>query len=209
MRPGNLDQVRPSNDRGRMGNVYVLRGWIGIFSEGMNRLGDELNAAGVRTNVYQDDQWETLASRIQERYQGSRTREPLVLIGHSFGADDVLRVSRRLGQGGIMVDLVVTLDPVLPPDVPGNVRRCCNLYQSDPFWDRLPMFHGIALKPAAGSRVVLLNQDVRRNRTDLLEPGINHFNIEKKRKIHEEVLRQVLASCPPRTDRSSRASLEE
>ena len=208
MKPGNLQSVQPLSDRVRVGNAYLLRGWIGIFSEGMNHLGEELNTAGVRANVYQDDQWENLAERIQARYRRSAVHEPLVLIGHSFGADDVLRMSRKLDEAGISVDLVVTLDPVLPPNVPANVRRCFNLYQSDALWDKLPMFHGIALSRAAGSMGQLANLDVRKDRTDLLEPGTNHFNIEKKDRIHREVLKQVLAACPPRSAGAEVASLK-
>jgi hypothetical protein len=198
MTPGRIDRVQPQSDRPIAGNVYLLRGWIGIFSYGINRLGEELDEAGIRVTVYQDDQWETLANAIQKQYMLARSPEPLVLIGHSYGADDVLRISRQLTAAGVAVDLVVTLDPVSPPDVPAGVKRCYNLYQSNGAWDKVPMFRGVPLKLAVGSRARLQNADVRTDRLDLLEPGTNHFNIEKKGKIHEEVLRQVLAVCPLR-----------
>jgi pimeloyl-ACP methyl ester carboxylesterase len=200
MTPGRMAAVQTESDRPRAGNVYLLRGWIGIFSYGINDLGKELNAQGVRANVYQDDQWSTLAEAIKGKYGGRRNAEPLILIGHSFGADDVLRVSSQLAEANITVDLVVTLDPVTPPDVPANVRRCVNLYQSNGAWDKVPAFRGVPLKLVDGraSRTQLENLDVRKDRTDLLEPGTDHFNIEKKAKIHAEVVRRVLATCPPR-----------
>lgn len=198
MTPGKLDRVQPTSDEARVGNVYLLRGWIGIFSEGMNSLGQTLNRSGVRTTVYQDDQWDQLAQTIRKRYAKADRREPLVLIGHSFGADDVLRMSRELRLAGIPVDLVITLDPVTPPQVPSNVRLCFNLYQSNGAWDTVPMFRGIPLKQEAGSPGQLKNIDVRKDRVDLLEPGTNHFNIEKNGKIHAEVLKQVLTACPAR-----------
>jgi hypothetical protein len=46
----------------------------------------------------------------------------------------------------------------------------------------------VPLKLAEQSRGQLENVDVRKYRTDLLEPGTDHFNIEKKAKIHGEVL---------------------
>lgn len=200
MTPGKTTWVQPESDRPRAGNVYLLRGWIGIFSTGINQLGEKLNAAGIRSGVYQEDQWRELAAAIKEKYRNAKEHEPLILVGHSFGADDTLRVSRELGDAGIAVDLVVTLDPVTPPEVPPNVRRCYNLYQSHGAWDKLPAFRGIPLKLADGSRGDLENVDVRKDRTDLLEPGTDHFNIEKKAKIHAEVLRQVLAICPTRSE---------
>jgi hypothetical protein len=196
--PGRLDAVRTDSDRPRAGNVYLLRGWIGIFSFGINEIGDKINGIGIRANVYQDDQWSSLADAIRAKYRGASSPEPLVLIGHSFGADDVVRVSRELADAWIPVDLLITLDPVTPPEVPANVRRCYNLYQSNGAWDRVPAFRGVPLKLVDGSTGTLANVDVRKDRTDLLEPGTDHFNIEKKHKIHEEVLRQVLATCPPR-----------
>jgi hypothetical protein len=196
MTPGRMENVRVDSDRPRAGNVYLLRGWIGIFSYGINELGEKLNKSGVRACVYQDDQWSALAEAIKQKYRSAKGAEPLVLIGHSFGADDVLRVSRELGQAGVAVDLVVTLDPVTPPDVPANVRRCYNIYQSNGAWDNVPAFRGVPLKAAEGTE--LANVDIRKDRTDLLEPGTDHFNIEKKSKVHQEVLKQVLATCPPR-----------
>jgi len=200
MAPGKMAWVQAESDRPRAGNVYLLRGWIGIFSTGINHLGEKLNAAGVRSSVYQEDQWRALAAAIKERYRKAKEHEPLILVGHSFGADDTLRVSRELGEAGIAVDLVVTLDPVTPPEVPANVRRCYNLYQSNGAWDKLPAFRGVPLQRAGGSLAALENVDVRKDRTDLLEPGTDHFNIEKKGKIHAEVLRQVLAACPTREE---------
>ena len=200
MTPGKLDEVRPVSQGPRAGNVYLLRGWIGIFSYGINDLGEKLNKAGVRAHVYQDDQWEQLASAIRAQYKSAKAPEPLVLIGHSYGADDSLRISQILASAGVPVDLVVTLDPVSPPEVPGNIRECYNLYQSNGAWDKVPAFRGVPLKLAdgAGAATQLANVDVKHDRPDLNEPGIDHFNIEKKAKIHAEVLKQVLAACPAR-----------
>jgi pimeloyl-ACP methyl ester carboxylesterase len=200
MTPGKMSAVQTFSDRPRAGNVYLVRGWIGIFSYGINRLGDKLNAAGIRSTIFQEDQWRELTAVIKEKYRDNKDHEPLILIGHSFGADDTLRVSRDLAEAGISVDLVITLDPVTPPEVPANVKRAYDLYQSNGAWDKLPLFRGVPLKLADGSHGLVQNVDVRKDRTDLLEPGTDHFNIEKKGKIHDEVLRQVLITCPPRAE---------
>src|SRR3954452_10963911 len=151
MTPGKLDEVRPVSRAPHAGNVYLLRGWIGIFSYGINDLGDKINKDGVRATVYQDDQWHQLAETLRAKYKGAHGPEPLVLIGHSFGADDVVRVAQELASANVTVDLLVTLDPVTPPEVPPNVRRAVNLYQSNGAWDKVPAFRGVPLKLADGS----------------------------------------------------------
>jgi hypothetical protein len=100
----------------------------------------------------------------------------------------------------VPVSLLVTLDPVTPQPVPKNVRLCVNLYQSNGIWDNLPWLRGIPLQQEAGATGKLYNANIRTDRPDLLDPDVNHFNIEKKQKIHDEVLKLLLAVCPPRQD---------
>jgi hypothetical protein len=200
MTPGRVDTVAPVSTAPRVGNVYLLRGFIGVFSTGIDHLGTEVNAAGVHGEVFQDDQWTDLAKAIEVKYHGHPDAEPLVLIGHSYGADDAINISRQLDTAGVPVDLLVTLDPVTPQQVPKNVRLCVNLYQSNGIWDNLPWLRGIPLQQEPGSTGTLYNANVRTDRRDLLDPDVNHFNIEKKQKIHNEVLRMLLAVCPQRQD---------
>jgi pimeloyl-ACP methyl ester carboxylesterase len=190
--------VQTFSKQTRAGNVYLLRGWIGIFSYGIDHLGRKINAIGVRAHVYQANQWQALAEAIEKKYKSAPGHEPLILVGHSYGADGALRISTMLRDAGITVDLVIAIDPVTPPPVPGNVRRCFDIYQSNGSWDKVPAFRGVPLQLAEGSRTQLQNVDIRKDRTDLLEPGTDHFNIEKKGKVHMEVLRQILMVCPPR-----------
>jgi len=200
MTPGRVDTVAPVSTAPRVGNVYLLRGFIGVFSTGIDHLGTEVNAAGVHGEVFQDDQWSDLATAIEVKYRNHPDAEPLVLIGHSYGADDAINISRQLDTAGVPVDLLVTLDPVTPQPVPKNVRLCVNLYQSNGIWDNLPWLRGIPLQQEPGSTGKLYNANIRTDRRDLLDPDVNHFNIEKKQKIHNEVLRMLLAVCPERQD---------
>ena len=115
MKPGNVAAVEPVTQSARVGNVFLFRGIVGVFSTGLNQLGDEVNAAGVHADVFQDDQWPQLASMLVERYQGRTDAEPLVLVGHSWGADHILAIANRLNDAHVPVALVLTLDPVTPP----------------------------------------------------------------------------------------------
>ena len=197
--PGPLAAVQPitQDSHPRVGQAYLFRGFIGIFSTGMNQLGEELNSAGVDTIVFQSDQWSKLADTLADRFQDP-DHEPIVLVGHSYGADNIIRVAQALKDRNVEIDLLLTLDPVTPPKVPANVKRCVNLYQSNGAMDSLPWLRGIPLEAEKADTVDLLNENIRTKRTDLLDPGLNHFNIEKKEKIHAEIIKQVLATCPPR-----------
>jgi len=200
MTPGHVGAVQPVTNDTRVGNAYLLRGFIGVFSAGIDHLGNEVNAVGIHSEVFQDDQWSDLANEIVLRFGGHPDAEPLVLIGHSYGADDVVRIARKLDAANIPVTMLITLDPVTPPAVPKNVRLCVNLYESNGIWDNFPWLRGIPLQHQGGSKGTLYNADIRKDRTDLLEPGLDHFNIEKQRKVHDEVLRLLLAVCPTRQD---------
>ena len=78
---------------------------------------------------------------IIARYENNSNHEPLVIIGHSYGADDALKMAKKLQQHNITIDLVITLDPVTPPKVPANIRLCYNIYQPSAL-DMLPFFRG-------------------------------------------------------------------
>jgi thioesterase domain-containing protein len=198
MTPGQLHAVAPQSGRERAGNVFLLRGFIGIFSTGIDSLGKQIDQTGVQTQVFQDDQWRQLASTLSDRYRDVQHPEPLVLIGHSYGADDVVRIARVLDERDVKVDLLITLDPVTPPAVPKNVARAYNLYQSNGAWDSLPWLRGVPLSKEDRFTGKLENHDIRVDRTELLEPDLDHFNIEKKQKIHADVIAQVLSVCVPR-----------
>lgn len=204
LRPGNVRAVAPVSDAPRVGNAYLLRGFIGIFSTGIDHLGSEIKKSGVNAMVFQDDQWSTLAAVIRKKFSSAPNSEPLVLIGHSYGADDVVRIARELKRDDITVDLLVTLDPVTPPTIPSNVKRCVNIYQSNGVWDTLPWLRGVPVEASKYGKTELANYNIRVDRTDLLDPGVDHFNIEKKQKIHQEVIKYVLTACPPRTEWATR-----
>jgi pimeloyl-ACP methyl ester carboxylesterase len=197
MTPGKLSWIQPDSQAPYAGNVYLIRGWIGIWSYGVDHIGQKINAAGVRASVFQEDQWQAVTDTIIKEYANTPAHEPLILIGHSYGADDVIRMAKRLGENSIPVDLVITLDPVVPPKVPSSIKLCYNIYQPS-LLDSLPFFRGIALETETPAAKNLQNVNIRAERRDLLESDTDHFNIEKNGKIHSEIVKKVLEVCPPR-----------
>ena len=195
MTPGDVSRVQPTSDQPYAGNVYLLRGFIGIWSFGVNDITKKINDSGVRANVYQENQWDEVCNAIIAKYQNNSSHEPLIVIGHSYGADDALKMAKKLQQHNITIDLVITLDPVTPPKVPGNIRLCYNIYQPSAL-DMLPFFRGVKLESEDGGN--LQNVNIRGERRDLLEPNTDHFNIEKNQRIHAEIVKKVLEFCPRR-----------
>lgn len=198
--PGKLTAVQPvavaSNNR--VGHAYLFRGFIGVFSTGINALGDELNKDGVEATVFQADQWDQVADTIADRYKNGPV-EPVVLVGHSYGADNVVRIAQRLNEKNVRIDLLITLDPVTPPKVPANVVQTIDLYQSNGAMDALPWLRGIPLEPES-PKVAILNENIRTDRKDLLASGLNHFNIEKQPLVHAEVQKLIKAVCMTRLE---------
>lgn len=188
--PGAIEAVGSDPPLPRRANVFLVRGWRDLWSQGIDQLAAEIREAGLNAQVYRDDQWRDLADAIDRRYRSASAPRPLVLIGFSYGADDVLSIAQQLQRDQISVDLLITLDPVTPPQVPGNVRACYNYFQTNGIWDLFPWLRGVPLR---ASRVgQLTNLDIRRQRPDLMEPDMSHATIAADPKLHREIVRRVM-----------------
>ena len=189
--PGRTDAVAlpPAS---RSGQVYLIRGFLDWYSDGMDRLAAELAADGVADAVYQEEQWGDLGDALLARPNLSG---PLVLIGFSYGADDVVIIARQFAEQGRTIDLLVTIDPVTPDDVPANVRRCVNFYEPNGVWDVLPFLRGIPLRAEPGG-VEPENVNVR-GRADLAEPDTSHATIADNAKVHRAIVDLVRGTCRP------------
>jgi hypothetical protein len=166
-----------SNGRAAETEVYLLRGWFGIFSTGLDGIAEQLQAKGVKTEVLGHLAWKsTLDKIIQERAAGKNYL--LVLVGHSQGANNIIDVARALEPHDIKVDLLVTLAPFMQDNVPANVVRAVNYYQSPGWGEPLtadPGFHG-----------KLSNINVE---GDL---NIVHTNIDKNPKVQADIVRDII-----------------
>ncbi|MDB5358099.1 MAG: hypothetical protein JWN24_4552 [Phycisphaerales bacterium] len=186
--------------------VYLLRGWRGLWSAGIDDLAAQLRQEGINASVYREEQWKPLADQIAADLARSGRRGPLVLIGFSYGADNVIEMARAMEARGIPVDLLVTIDPVTAAPVPRNVRECVNFYQSNGFWDIFPWLRGTPLKrdPPGGGKLV--NYDLRKDRTDLLEPGTSHATIAGNAKLHRAIIELVENLIPKQGSQSARCN---
>ena len=158
--------------------VYLLRGWFGVFSTGLDSLADELKSKGINAEVAGHLYWSTAVSDILRERAAGKVR-PIVLIGHSQGANNVIEIARALQEKKVAVDLLVTLAPFMQYPIPANVVRAINYYQA-PGW-------GAPLSADTGFRGKLSNIDVAE------DPSIFHITIDKSARIHADILREVTA----------------
>jgi hypothetical protein len=157
-------------------HVYLLRGLMNIFSLGMDTLAEQLNRRGVYATVHGYGEWQSLADRAAVDFKAGK-EGPIILIGHSLGADAVMEMAAYLGRKGIPVALVVPFDGTQSFAASDNVARVLNLTQRDyAYMRRGPGFHG-----------TLSNVDVSSDHS------IDHINIDKSPRLHARVVSEVLA----------------
>ena len=158
--------------------VYLLRGWFGVFSTGMDTMAEELRAKGVKAEAIGHLEWKSAALKIvDERAAGITHR--IALIGHSQGANNVIDMARELEKHGVVVDLLITLVPWLQDPVPSNVVRAINYYQS-PGW-------GSPLTADPGFKGELNNVNLAG------QASVFHINIDKDPRIQAEVMAAIEA----------------
>jgi hypothetical protein len=157
-------------------HVYLLRGLMNIFSLGMDTLSAQLNRNGVYATVHGYGEWQALADRAAVDFKAGK-EGPIILIGHSLGADAVMEMAAYLGRKGIPVAMVVPFDGTQSFAASDNVARVLNLTQRNyAYMRRGPGFHG-----------TLANVDVSS------DPNIDHINIDKSPRLHARVVSEVLA----------------
>jgi hypothetical protein len=168
-----------ANAATQRGSVYLMRGFANVFSLGMDALNDKLKARGVNSHVLGDADWLTISREIEARYAKDKSALPVIVMGHSLGANATELIAAELATRKIPVALIINFDATSPPLVPANVTRVINFYAPDGF--------GKILKPGPGFRGRIENVNVQK-----LLPGIDHLNIEKTDKLHRIAIAAVL-----------------
>jgi hypothetical protein len=168
-----IHQESSRGPRASATQVYLLRGLLNVFSLGMDSLADELHSAGISATVANHTSWQGIADEIAANYRAGR-RGPIVLVGHSLGADAVMEMGEYLGQKGVPVSLIVPFDGRNPHAASANVARVLNFYKNaDVKITRGPGFHG------------------ELNNYYAADPNVTHFNIDKYARFHAMVIAKV------------------
>ncbi len=158
--------------------VILLRGYLGLFSNGLDELADELKAKGFDVEVRQHLYWtDVVNDLLRDRAAGKIGT--LTFVGHSQGGNDAIEIATALQVSHVPVDLIVALTPVYPKPVPANVARAIDYYQAGGW--------GSPLTPGQGFRGTLANHNVAGDQS------ISHFNIAENPRIRAEVVREIEA----------------
>lgn len=156
--------------------IYLLRGLANVFSRGMDELAAKLTADGFSPVLINHRGWQNAADTIAQNYRAGRTA-PIILIGHSLGANNAYRIARRLNGKGIPVAYFASFDPTNSFTVPNNVRYFVNFYQNNGVGRRA------SYKPSRTKQKVNLNLTS--------SPGLNHRNIDQSRRLQDIVMARI------------------
>ena len=173
--PGGIGTSRPYQ-------IYLLKGLADVFSSGLDFLQGKLQARGIVGEVHSHTEWETLAESAAAKWHGG-AHGPVIIIGHSLGADAAILMAQKLGEAGVPVSLLVAFSPVNSGPANANVARAVNYFQSN------SAFHG-QITRGNGFHGVLENVDLAD------APGITHWNIEKADNLHAATIAKVVAIVP-------------
>jgi pimeloyl-ACP methyl ester carboxylesterase len=153
--------------------VYLMRGLLNVFSLGMDSLADELRSVGISATVANHTQWRGIADEIAANYKAGR-RGPIVLVGHSFGADAAMSIGEYLGEMGVPVSLIVPFDGTFPHAATANVARVLNFYKSE----------SVKVTRGPGFRGELTNYYVS-------DANVTHMNIDDDFRLHRMVINKI------------------
>lgn len=156
--------------------IYLLRGLANVFSRGMDEMAEKLRSDGFSPVVINHRGWQVAADTIARNYQSGRNA-PIILIGHSLGANNAYRIARRLYAKRIPVAYLATFDPTQSFTVPNNVRYFVNFYQNNGVGRRA------LLSPSRHKQKVNLNLTT--------SPGLNHRNIDQSRRLQDIVIARI------------------
>lgn len=167
--------------------VYLIRGFMGIFSTGLDRMAKDLAKVRIKAEVHGHLNGSGIRSKIlRQRAGSSRKRQKLVLVGHSFGGNAALAIARQLRAKDIRVDLVVTVDPTRSGPVSDNVRRYVNYYFPG---------NGLGAKLSAKGTLDkrIKNIDMRKH-VDVADAGDDHWTVTHNAAVQREILAAVKAA---------------
>ncbi len=159
-------------------HVVLLRGWFGVFSAGLDNVAEQLKSQGIEAKVTGHLTWSAeVAEILKERAAGKIS--PVVLVGHSQGANNVIDMARSLESHHIAVDLMITLTPFMQGTVPANVVRAVNYYNSSGW--------GEPIEGDKGFQGKIVNIDLAN------DPTITHVSIDKSVKVRIEIVQEITA----------------
>ncbi|MEZ5872154.1 MAG: thioesterase domain-containing protein [Nitratireductor sp.] len=140
------------------------------FSEGLDTLGDKLNASGIHAEVYR---WQALEWAWRDIM--NRKPDAVAIMGHSMGALTAITLANRLKGTGIRVAYMGLIDIPGPVGAtPSNVELAENFYHAFPVYGLLPV--------TAGHKGIIRNEYVW---------GNIHITMDNSRRVHDSMISAI------------------
>jgi len=159
-------------------HVYLMRGLMNIFSLGMDQLAVQIARHGIAATVYNHSVEADVVEDIAAKYRAG-DHGPIILVGHSLGADAVMVMAQQLDNRGVPVALVVPFDGTASYAAPKNVACVLNMTQR----------YYAYMRPGPGFRGSLRNVDLSR------DTSVDHFTIDKSPRLQAVALNSVLQAA--------------
>lgn len=172
--PGSAASAAGATDADGRGIVYLLRGGFNIFSTGMDDLAAELRAEDINAQSIGFMSWRDVADQVAKEYAADP--RPIVIGGHSFGANAAVLAAEELGHRNIPVALVVLFDPTDRMPAPANVQHLINFISSD------SRVHDNSVQVSAGSPVQVEN---------VLFGQLSHIQIDNDLVVQQRAIAEI------------------
>jgi len=182
--------------RAASSNVVIVRGTAGYWP-GVDHVVSGLEAQGARPTMIRG--WEinrTAGGIVEARRSGEETR-PLVLIGYSRGANDAIRLTRRLQNEGVTVNLLVLMETAVQDTVPANVESCLNIYKSSAVAEEwVPAFRGLPVT-VESAHTQLVNYNVRFHDEAIESSDLTQFTVSQNPTVVRMIAERVGTALRP------------
>ncbi|MCP4071858.1 MAG: hypothetical protein GY742_08985 [Hyphomicrobiales bacterium] len=156
--------------------VYMIRGYMDVFSAGMNQMTSRLKRYGVKASVHSNGEWRDLARNIIRRNKQGKVSHPIVIVGHSLGGVEAPKFANALGRGGVKVGLVIGLDPGFAEPVAfgPNIRQVVNY--------KIPSGQNYRRGRGFNGSIRTIN---------VSKYGVDHVGIDKNPQVQHQVIRRI------------------
>lgn len=156
--------------------VYMIRGFLNVFSDGMNQMTKQLRAQGIRAKALSNGNWSKVAEDIIKRSKQKKVSYPIVIAGHSLGGVEAARFANTLGRAGVPTALLIGLDPGFPqpPALTKGAEQVLNY--------KIPS--GKNYRRGLGFKGEITTVDVSKFGTD-------HVGIDKNRSVQKLVIGKI------------------
>ena len=164
--------------------IYAMRGFLDVFSTGLHDLTEKIEKKLIihaKPLSYLEEN--RLSAFLIKKYHSEPCKTPIVLIGHSYGADEQITVAKKLNDAHVPVALLITLDHTRAQSIPSNVQIYYNINSGKSIVSGIIPWGCSMSSPKNCTRMyevdLVKNKGFRR---------VNHFNIDKLPEIHNYII---------------------